>query len=299
MKNQIENQKDDRFEQTNKIILNNDKFLVAIDGSSYDSVAAGSGLGILLNSLGKEVVLYSSNPVNPSDFTGLEKTQNFVQQLTSNGNKMEIVFNCPLDNIERVDSGREGDKLSLVVNFKSGVGEISPADVEIKRPDPVFPAGFIIGAEMEKEDYLTSQGEWVWLSRQKAHKNWAKVNVVEEKATLSESLIALVSRGDFQIPVEAANNFYYGIKEGTNNFESADSIALETAAYCLRIKEKKEKKPEISEPSAKDSEEKSASREVEAKESTSPESKEGKKEGKKVSEWKKPPIFTGATTPKK
>jgi hypothetical protein len=296
MKNQTNPKKDDRFQQVNSIILNNDKFLVAIDGNKYDSLAAGTGLFNLLKSLGKEVDLYSLENINADNYPKLKGIENFVQDLGGTNKQLEVVFNCPLENIERVTSNEEGEKLSLTINFKPGAGEISPADVEIKKPDPVYQAGFILGAELPNEQSLTSQGQWIWISRQGGKKNWADVNVVEEKATLSESVIGLVSRGDFQIPVMAANNFYLGIKKGTNNFENADSIALETAAYCLRIKEKQERKispekPAVSLPTS----EEITGEEVEAKESTSPEGKEGAG----VSEWKKPPVFTGATTPKK
>lgn len=296
MKKQMNPKKDDRFQRVNSIILNNDKFLIAIPGSSYDSVSAGTGLFNLLQSLGKEVDLYSLKDVNSENYPNLKNADKFVRDLGGANKQLEIVFNCPMENIERVAPKENGEKLSLTVDFKSDVDEISPADVEIKRPDPVYQAGFILDANLPNEKSLTSQGKWVWISRQAGKKDWASVNVVEEKATLSESVIGLVSRGDFQIPVAAANNFYQGIKRGTNNFEKADSIALETAAYCLRIKEKEERKisaekPPVSLPAS----EKATGEEVEAKESTSPEGKEGPG----VSEWKKPPVFTGATTPKK
>lgn len=270
--------KDNRFEEVNKIILNNEKFFVAISGDDYDSVAAGTGLATLLESLGKKVDLYSLKPVKPENYHQLSGVEKFSENLKQGDQKLEIIFNCPMENIERVTSSEEGEKLSLTVSFKEKAAEISPADVEIKRPDPVYPAGFILGADLPNEQRLTSQGQWVWISRQKKEKSWASVTITEPKATLSESIVGLVSRGDFQIPVKSASNFYLGIKRGTNNFDQTDSIALETAAFCLRIKEKQQApKPTVEEPVG----------DVEAK------------EGKGISEWKKPPIFTGATTPKK
>jgi hypothetical protein len=287
MKNPIDPNKDNRFERTNSIIINNDKFLVAVSGKNYDSIAAGAGLGLVLKSLGKEVELYTDTSFNKEDFQVLNGIDQFVRNLSGGEKKLEIVFNCPVDDIEKVTSDPEGDKLSLIVNFKKEANQISPADVEIKKADPVFQAGFILDVNFSNENLLTRKGNWVWLSKEKGQKSWAEVNVVEEKATLSESVIALISRGDFQIPVSAAQNFYLGIKNGTNNFEKADSIALETAAYCLRLIEKEQTQPRT--------EQKQTKTEIEAKESTAPEPKEGST----ISEWKKPPIFTGATTPKK
>ncbi len=288
MKKQTEGQKDDRFQQTNSIILNNDKFLVAVAADSYDSIAAGSGLAILLESLGKEVDFYSPQTINASDYSELNGLEKFKNQLKSGDKKLEIIFKCPIDDIERVARVDEGNNLKLNVIFRPDAQAVSPADVEIKKPEPAYPAGFIVGVNLPNEQGLTGQGQWVWVSNNNNQKDWAKVSVVENKASLSESLIALVSRGDFQIPAKAANNFYQGIKKGTNGFETADSIALETAAYCLRIKEKQSSQRPVSKPVAEESE-------IEAKESASPEGKEGKT----VSEWQKPPIFTGATTPKK
>lgn len=297
MKKQTNPKKDDRFQRVNSLILNNDRFLVAVGGNNYDSVAAGTGLAALLESLDKEVDLYAPKPVDSQKYSQLSGGQKFVQELKAGDKKLEIVLNCPLENVERVTSNEEGEKLSLTVNFKPGSGEVSPADVEIKRPDPVYPAGFILGASLPNEGSLTRQGQWVWISRQGGPKNWASVNIVEPNASLSESIIGLVSRGDFQIPTNAANNFYLGIKKRTNNFEDADSIALETAAYCLRIVEKQEKELAAQKPTGPmPPSEEVVPKEVEAKESTSPEGKEGKSA---TSEWKKPPIFTGATTPKK
>ncbi len=290
MKNQTNNNNEDRFNKANSIILNNDNFLVAVD-NNYDSVAAGAGLTLLLESLGKKVDLYSPDSINSADYQQLTGTEKFISQLKGKDKKMEIVFNCPLDNIEKVSSGDEGEKLTLTVSFKPTAEDISPADIEIKKPGPVYSAGFILGVDLPNELSLTGQGQWIWMSRQGIEKKWADINVVEKKATLSESAVALISRGDFQLPEKAANNFYLGIKKGTQNFETADSIALETAAYCLRIKEKVSSSAPAGQPVSTAP----VKEAIEAKESTAPEGNEAET----VSEWKKPPIFTGATTPKK
>ena len=93
----------------------------------------------------------------------------------------------------------------------------------------------------------------------------------------------MISHAGFKLTPEAASNLFLGIKKGTDNFERADSIALETAAYCLRIKEETEKK------AVKPEEKAVPQTPLEAVE---------KKEGGAPSAWQKPPIFTGATTPK-
>jgi len=275
--------KDERLQKISSIILNDDDFLVVADAGNFDSVAAASGLALLLKSLNKKVVLYSPRPINGREFSELNGTEDFVAQMDDNGHKLLITFNCPLDHIERVSSSDEGEKLNLVVEFKDGTEVINPSQVIIKRTRPLYSAGFVFGVDLPQENELTKQGRWVWLSQQGVQKPWAEVNVIEKQGTLSESITSIISRANLVIPRKAAENFYLGIKKGTAGFEKADSIALETAAYCLRVKEAANKKvPFQAKPTM-----------VEAKESQPPEGGQPT-----VGEWQRPPIFTGTTTPK-
>ncbi len=269
MQNKIQKQ-DSRFEQTSKIILNNDRFLIVADGQVYDSAAAATGLAALLVSLNKEVTLYTPQSLS-SEASNLAGTENFVENIFGKSNQLRIIFDCPLEDIERVDSSEENDRLSLKVEFRNSEKVVNPSQVEIEKGLPEYDAGFVLGVDWEEE--IVNSGDWIWISRTGNNRDWAKVNVVESKGSLSESLISLISRGNFQIPGQAAHNFYLGIKKATDRFEQADSIALETAAYCLRIKEKSERQRQQKQVETKRPEEKS-------------------------SEIGKPPVFTGATTPK-
>lgn len=275
-------QTDDRFQKVNSIILNNEQFLVATGGESFDSVAAASGLALMLKSLGKNVVLYSPRAIKPSDFAPLTGLEEFTQKIEGRSDKLLITFDCPLDAIEKVSSNDEGEKLNLVVEFKEGAKTIDPSRVRVKQANPSFVAGFVVNCRLPNEEELIKKGQWILLSREGLPRPWAQVNLIEKKATLSESTASMLSRTNLKIPADAADNLYLGVKNGTKNFESADSIALETAAYCLRIKEDLERE------STQVGKEKKTTpiTEVEAKESSTP------------SEWQKPPIFTGATTPK-
>jgi len=275
--------RDERTRKISSIILNSDDFLVIADAGNFDSVAAASGLALLLKSLNKKVVLYSPQPINKREFSELSGIEDFVAQIDTNGRKLLINFNCPLDDIERVSSSDEGKRLNLIVEFKDGAEVIDPSQVMIKRARPLYSAGFAFAVDLPQEKELTKQGHWVWLSQQGMQKPWAEVNVIEKQGTLSESITSIISRINLVIPREAARNFYLGIKKGTAGFEKADSIALETAAYCLRIEEAAEKKaPFQTKPTV-----------VEAKESRPPEGGQSA-----VGEWQRPPIFTGTTTPK-
>ncbi len=287
MENQTPKQ-DSRFQQTNSIILNNERFLVVANGQVYDSVAAATGLARLLVSLKKEVTLYSPYPLSKGNLSQLAGIENFVEEISGKSNQLKITFDCPLEDIEKVDSSEENDRLSLRVEFREGRQAIAPSQVEIEKGMPEYDAGFILGVDWEQD--MVNKGDWVWISRTGNKKNWAQVNVVESKGSLSESLTSLISRGDFKIPGQAADNFYLGIKNATNGFEQADSIALETAAYCLRIKESEEKKQ------AKQAVEEQI---IDKKVTETPLSAVESKEGKSPSEIGKPPVFTGATTPKK
>jgi len=275
----MENQtkRDDRFQKINNLILSNEEFLVVANGDDFDSVAAATGLSLLLESLGKKVILYSPNSIKMASFSPLKGIDQFIPKLESNTNKLSISLNCPLDQIERVASNDEGEKLNLVVEFKEGVKAIDPSQVKVSRSGPTYQAGFIFDSQLENESEIVKRGQWVWISKNGLQKPWAYVGLVEKKATLCESIISAISRGGFEIPQSTAENFYLGIKKGTNNFEEADSIALETAAYCLRVKETIKK--QNNQP---------------RKEEQPPIETIEKKEGT----LQKPPIFTGATTPK-
>ena len=275
----MENQtkQDDRFQKINNLILSNEEFLVVANTDDFDSVAAATGLSLLLQSLGKKVTLYSPKPVKTEGLSFLKGVDQFSSELKANGNKLSITFGCPLDQIERVASNDEGEKLNLVVEFKEGVQAVDPSQVKVSSSGPTYQAGFIFDSQLENESEIVKQGQWVWISKSGLQKPWAYVSLIEKKATLSESVISVISRGGFEIPEATAENFYWGIKRGTNNFESADSIALETAAYCLRVKEAIERRK--AQPG------KQEQPPIETVE-------------KKEESLEKPPIFTGATTPK-
>ncbi|MBU2592286.1 MAG: hypothetical protein ABH867_01005 [Patescibacteria group bacterium] len=277
-------QKDDRYQKLSSIILNNDRFLVAADGSSFDAIAAASGLALMLRSLEKEVILYSPQAVRGESFGSLVGLEGFRQEIGGNSNKLLMTFDCPLDAIEKVSSNDEGEKLNLVVEFKEDVAAIDPSKVKISQAGPVFGAGFVINCRLPNEDQLVRKGQWVWLTQNGPNKPWAEVSLVEKKATFSESMASVLSRTNLGIPPEAAFNFYLGLKKGTADFSEADSIALETAAYCLRIKEDMEKG--------------GVKQQKEVVGDQPPIDQIETKETKTLDDWQKPPIFTGATTPK-
>lgn len=297
MKNQTPKQ-DSRFQQTSSVILNNDRFLVVANGQVYDSVAAATGLASLLASLGKEVTLYSPSPLSKSNLSQLAGIENFAEDIFGKSNQLKITFDCPLEDIEKVDSSEENDRLSLRVEFRKERKVIAPSQVEIEKGMPEYDAGFVLGADWEQD--IVNRGDWVWISRTGTEKDWAQVNVVESKGSISESLTSLVSRGNFKIPGQAAYNFYLGIKNVTNGFERADSIALETAAYCLRIKERREKQQaQVEQPVEQQAEQPVEEQMADKKATETPLSAVESKEGKSPSEMGKPPVFTGETTPKK
>ena len=294
MEKQTKDNQNDRFQKANSIILNNDHFLIAVDGNNFDSLNAGAGLALLLTSMDKQVALYSPVPAREEYLSSIQGLENLTTKLDSTGSKLTISFNYPLEKIERVSSSDENDKLKLVVEFKEDAEPADPSQVGVERSGPEFKAGFVIGTDLgEKGRDLFKQGRWVWIAKAGSVKDWAEVNLIEPKASLSESTISLVSRGNFDIPDSAAGNFYTGIKVATNNFSQADSIALETAAYCLRIKE------------SRDGSQKPGKKIVQPDETVDQEQKDVKikpqateaKEGS-LSNLKKPPIFTGTTTPK-
>jgi len=287
--NQQQNQ-DKRFHQVANIILNNEEFLLVADGNNYDSVAAATGVALVLESLGKKAILYSPTEIKTNQFESLAGVDQFNFQLETNSRKLLVTLDCPIDQIERVTSDDQEGKLALIVEFREGYKPVSPERVKVQSGGPEFKAGFIFDCQLKEEAEITRKGSWVWLSVKGDSKPWAEVSFVDQKATLSELTTSMISHAGFKLTPEAASNLFLGIKKGTGDFERVDSIALETAAYCLRVKEGAGKKM------AKLEEKTIPQTPLEAVEK-----KEGRPpEGGQAAPgaWQKPPIFTGATTPK-
>jgi len=232
----------DRFQKINSIILDNDQFFIATDGSNFDSIAAASALRLMLESLGKKVVLYSPILINKENLVGLAGIDGFDNRIIGDSKKLLISFDYPLDAIEKVSSNDEAEKLSLTVEFKNSTQVIDPAKVKISSFGPEFKAGFIIGVNLGNNQ-ITRTGSWVYFAKTEQKQAWAAVNFIDTKASFSESVASMLSRTKLSIPLPSAQNLYLGIKSDTDNFSKADSIALETAAYCLRIKEDAGVKP--------------------------------------------------------
>jgi len=283
---------DPRFQQVAKIIIDNEQFLIVADGQRYDAVAAASALTLLLTSLQKKVVLYSPTPLKTKEFNSLQGLDQFQTELAPERNKILIDLNYPVDQVERVSSREEGNKLTLVVEFQSGATAINPDQIKIRPAKPEFQAGFILDCLPDSITEIVNQGSWVWLSTSDQTQPWAQVAFNNKKASLSELTTTMIAHAGFQWPVSAAENLYQGIKQATDNFEKVDSIALETAAYCLKIKEGGQSTGISAGPVKPTGEGETPIEAVEKKEGQAPEG------GMAAGGWQKPPIFTGATTPK-
>ncbi|MFH1561233.1 MAG: hypothetical protein ABID04_01475 [Patescibacteria group bacterium] len=229
--------KNNRYLLAKDIILANTDFLIIANGQDFDSLAAATGFLITLESIGKSGMVYAPGFVNSGKFSGLNGLGKISDQLNTEENRLTIGFDYPLEHIEKVASDDAGDKLSLIVELKDGAPNISPQQVSIRPPAKSFRAGFVFD-QLLPDQSLFSQGDWVWFSRNPQPQAWAKVSIAEPKASLSESIVGVSSQGGIMIPTLAAENFYAGIRYATSDFSQADSVALETAAYCLKIKER-------------------------------------------------------------
>jgi len=306
-------QKDERFQKLNSLVLSNDEFLIITDGDNFDSVAAACGVALVLRSINKKAVLFSPVPLKLEGKPTLRGTEEFIFNLPDDERKMVILINCPVDQVEKVSSSDEGERLALNIEFRQGAPAIDSSKIEIAKSKSAFSAGFFVGCELKNEGELTKRGDWVVFNRAGVPKVWAKVNITDKQATISESVVSFLSNSGFKIPVEAAQNLFFGIKFGTNDFQNADSIALETAAFCLRIKEQFEKMakmaaaqgavgmpspqpfgaalPQTGMPAVMPSTPAPVLNQA-------PIEQTEKKEGSRIDNLQNPPIFTGATTPK-
>ena len=72
------NKTNDKFNKVNSLIINNDRFLIAVDGADVDAVAAGLGLVQLLKTMDKEVVLFSPVEISAGIWSVLDGQENFA-----------------------------------------------------------------------------------------------------------------------------------------------------------------------------------------------------------------------------
>ncbi|MBL7078670.1 hypothetical protein ISS42_03365 [Candidatus Shapirobacteria bacterium] len=219
----------------NPLIAQANQVAILVSGNGFDNLVAGISLALSLEAAGKKVDLFASQEPgeNSRGIRGIEKVR------TDFGQKdLQVVFDYPLENIEKVSSQEEGHKLKLVVKIKPEANPIRIDQVKVVSQDLNFEVGIMIGDESAFASFnqFSSRGNWVWLGQAEIEKSWAKVSLAESNTSFSEIAARIIQNLGLPFAREIASNLYEGIKGATNSFASLTSYkTLETAALCLKV----------------------------------------------------------------
>lgn len=232
--------RDNDYNQIQGMISANSRFSVLIAESTVDMLAAGLSLALSLESAGKEVSVFGSRipQQEQMEIVGVEKIQEELAE-----KDMVIVFNYPLDKIDKVSSSEENNRLNLVVKVKPDGEPIRKDQVEIVPPQKPAQVGFIVGDEalIAGAGKLVNQGSWVRFGSDGQERSWAKVNLTDRQVSSSEQVARMIQAIGLPMDRNIAKNLFLGIKAATNSFELVNSYrSFEVAALCFKIFQPKE-----------------------------------------------------------
>ncbi len=212
------------------------RIAILVGEPSFDQLAAGLSLYLSLADAQKETEIFTANL--PAE--GLNNLAGKEALKTDFGaDYLSIVFNYPLEKIDRVSSDDSEGKLKLIVRVKPEAEEIRPEQIVINpqqnRPD----LGFVFGDERLfnlPQDWFDKSGNWVWFSHFPGQKNWAKISIIEPELSYSEVVARIVQSMGLPMNVLMGKNLFLGIKQATDSFEKIfDYHTLETAALCFKV----------------------------------------------------------------
>jgi len=265
------------FSQLNPILNPAREAVILVGSNNFDDLIAGISLCLSLEAAGKTVSVFTSQlpQTEQSTVVGLEKIR------TNFGEKdLLINFDYPLEDIEKVSSQEEGNRLKLVVKVKPESQPIKSDQVKITSQDIKLDVGIVIGDETVFPNFqqAVSGGKWIWFGKEDKQKNWPQVSVVDSLSSSSEMIARVIQGLGLPMDRTIAANLFEGIKKATASFEYLSSYkTLETAALCLKVVQGNGKQGVGSQTPIEQVE---------------------KKEGDLSSGFPSPKIFRGSTTPR-
>ncbi len=258
------------------------KIMILVSESDFDQLAAGLSLYLSFVDAQKKTEIFTPKIQN-ENLADLAGTQALKTDLGAD--YLSIIFDYPLEKIDRVSSDDSEGKLKLTVITRADAEEIKPEQIIIHpqqgRPD----LGFVFGDEKNfnlPDDWFTKAGNWVWLNHLPGEKNWANISLIEPELSYSELIARIIHSMGLPMNSQVGKNLFLGIKQATGSFEKiTDYHTLETAALCFKTFQSASSRPTFEEIP------------IEAVESKEPTSVFGQ-----ASSFPVPKIFKGSTTPK-
>lgn len=231
------------FTQIQEQLNSANNILIALPkGVNFDTIAGGLALSLTLQKMGKKVsvVCPDSMRVEFSRLVGVDKITDKPA-----GSDLAIVFNYPLDSIEKVTSNDNDGKLNLIVKLKAGQSPIDQSQISFTPAGVSADLIFIIGLHKfeglgkiyfdNKE--LFDQKPIVNLDNNTGNAAYGKINIIDPEALSISEMVSFLVHG-MQLPIDAdiASNIMLGLETATDNFRSLKTTAdtFEAAAIALR-----------------------------------------------------------------
>lgn len=237
---------DGSYQRFAALVDKNTSFSICLPANpTVDSVAAGVGLYVVLNKLGKNASVACANfaPSSFANIIGADKVQN---KIASGGNNLTISFPYTEGSIDKVTYNIEGNFFNLLIQPREGFQKIEPSQVKYAYSGAKVDVMIILDAPTLNTlgELYTGNQEYfkghdiVNIDRHLTNANFGTLNIVEKKSSsTSEIVLKLVAQLNTQIDRDTATNLYSGIVAATNNFTaySVTPDTFEATAYLLKL----------------------------------------------------------------
>lgn len=211
--------------------------------SGIDGLAAGLGLNLSLEKLGKKTAIMTKAPSvgDAQKLYGVDKIGKF-----KGSKNLVIVIDNAIETIDRVSHFLDGEKLKLILHVfpqSSGISQnqITFEEESIK-PDIVFAIGFNTEDELKTEiahvQNIDSTSWLINISLRDLGQLLAQVNVFNENAaSLCEITADFINQLALPVDEDIAYNLYTGISEATSMFSPVltGPLSLEVAGRLLKF----------------------------------------------------------------
>jgi len=242
------------FSEAREFIESAQNILICLPrGVTLDQVAAGLSLFLSLSKTGKNVSIVSPElmTVGFSHLVGVDKVADKVA-----GGNLVLTIDAPIENIEKVSTSDDGQRLSLVIIPKTGVPPLTKEQIIFNHAGATLDLIITVGVERlenlgkiyEENQALFREKPIINLDKRPQNTNFGKLNILDtESPSYSEMVAAIIHDLILPIDEDISGNLLQGIREATNNFQnprvSADTF--EAAAFCLRMGGKKNLEPSV------------------------------------------------------
>lgn len=211
--------------------------------SGIDGLAAGLGLHLSLEKLGKKTALMAKAPSvgDAQKLYGVDKIGKF-----KGSKNLVIVIDNAIETIDRVSHFLDGEKLKLILHVfpqSSGISQNQIAfEEESIKPDILFTIGFNSEDQLKTEiAHVQNIDSTTWLvniSLKDLGQLLAQVNVFNENAaSLCEITADFINQLALPVDEDIAYNLYTGISEATSMFSPVltGPLSLEVAGRLLKF----------------------------------------------------------------